>query len=109
MGLMALFESHRIAGPVYRFEKTLRALIDGDFSQRIRLRKYDNFTQLEPVLNQLADRYEQTSRAEQLVRARIGPGLEEVSKLLQQGHPEQARERIEVLQSEVRQVVGASA
>ena len=41
VGVMVLFLSHRVAGPFYRFEKTLDKMMGGDYSERIHLRKRD--------------------------------------------------------------------
>ena len=57
MGLlgMALFVylSHRIAGPLYKFEKILREVASGNLSQRFRLRKKDQLSSLAQDLNDL--------------------------------------------------------
>ena len=42
-GIHILFFSHRTVGPIYRFEKQLKALKGGDYSSRIHLRKKDEF------------------------------------------------------------------
>jgi methyl-accepting chemotaxis protein len=57
-GLHAVFYSHRLVGPVYRFEKMLDALIAGDYSMRIRIRKRDELRDMEALLNQLAETLE---------------------------------------------------
>ena len=47
--------SHRIAGPLYRFEKTLEAIESGDLTTRISLRKKDEITELKSGLNAAID------------------------------------------------------
>ncbi len=47
--------SHRMAGPVYRFEQTCKAIAKGDFSQRVHLRKGDHFTELQDEFNHMMD------------------------------------------------------
>ncbi|MBI5810609.1 MAG: methyl-accepting chemotaxis protein [Deltaproteobacteria bacterium] len=54
-GVNAIFSTHRVVGPVYRFEKTLEAIIGGDYSCRIRIRKRDEFREIEALLNRLAE------------------------------------------------------
>jgi methyl-accepting chemotaxis protein len=44
--LLALFISHRIAGPIYHFQKILKAAKEGNFSLDTRLRKTDEFKEL---------------------------------------------------------------
>src|SRR5258706_11174877 len=41
VGLFSFLISHYIAGPIFRLERGLKALEQGDFSQRIQLRKRD--------------------------------------------------------------------
>ena len=47
--------SHRMAGPVYRFEQTCKAIAQGDFSQRVHLRKGDQLTELQTEFNNMMD------------------------------------------------------
>ncbi|MBR4682974.1 MAG: hypothetical protein IKP06_06725 [Elusimicrobiaceae bacterium] len=50
--------SHKMAGPVYRFEQTCKAIAKGDFSQRVHLRKGDHFIELQEQFNAMMDRVE---------------------------------------------------
>lgn len=50
--------SHKMAGPVYRFEQTCKAIAKGDFSQRVHLRKGDQFVELQDAFNTMMDRVE---------------------------------------------------
>jgi methyl-accepting chemotaxis protein len=43
--------SHRIAGPLYRFEKTLNEIADGILTTRITLRKTDELKELQGAVN----------------------------------------------------------
>lgn len=45
--------SHRVAGPLYRFEKALREAKDGDLTVRIDLRKTDQLTEFKESINAL--------------------------------------------------------
>ena len=47
--------SHRIAGPVYRFEETIKQLKTGDLSVRIKLRNRDDLKELAEEINQMSD------------------------------------------------------
>lgn len=53
--LISAVLSHKMAGPVYRFEQTCKAIAKGDFSQRIHLRKGDQFTELQDEFNKMMD------------------------------------------------------
>jgi methyl-accepting chemotaxis protein len=51
--ILSLFASHSIAGPIYRFEKTLQAIAEGDLTLRVGLRKTDEFKHIADTLNQM--------------------------------------------------------
>lgn len=56
IGIAALiFLSHRLAGPLYRFEKTLADLSKGNLAQRFKLREKDQFMELQNSINELAN------------------------------------------------------
>ena len=48
-----LFVSHRIAGPAYRFKKTLSALSDGNFSGDCKLRQKDSLQDVAKAINDM--------------------------------------------------------
>lgn len=56
--LISAILSHKMAGPVYRFEQTCKAIAKGDFSQRVHLRKGDQLTELQDEFNKMMDRVE---------------------------------------------------
>lgn len=56
--LISSILSHKMAGPVYRFEQTCKAIANGDFSQRVHLRKGDQLTDLQKEFNKMMDRVE---------------------------------------------------
>jgi len=49
---------HRIAGPIYRIEKTLKELAEGKQVNKIKLRKKDFFKSLAETTNQLIDAFQ---------------------------------------------------
>lgn len=51
--VFSIFISHKIAGPIYRFEKTLQAIAGGDLTMRVGLRKRDEFKHLADTMNQM--------------------------------------------------------
>jgi len=50
--------SHKMAGPIYRFEQTCKAIAKGDFSQRVHLRKGDQFIELQDDFNKMMETVE---------------------------------------------------
>ena len=57
--LISAILSHKMAGPVYRFEQTCKAIAKGDFSQRVHLRKGDQLTELQDEFNKMMDKIEE--------------------------------------------------
>lgn len=55
--LISLFFSHQIAGPVYKLEKTLQKIIEGDVNVKFSFRQSDRFDELAELLNDMKDKY----------------------------------------------------
>ncbi len=55
---LVIFYLHRVVGPIYRIEKTLRDVIEGKPFQIIRLRKKDSFKTLAETVNAFVTYYE---------------------------------------------------
>ena len=53
--LMFIFYSHRIAGPLYRFQKSLQELSNGELTGRIRLRQKDQLNDLGESINRMSE------------------------------------------------------
>ena len=51
--IFALFVSHRIAGPAFRFKKVLKALASGDFCGECRIRKNDSLRDVADSINDM--------------------------------------------------------
>ena len=62
IGLGIIF-SHRIAGPINRMTRFLESLKDGDYSQRITLRKKDELKDLAEAMNKLAEKLEREKKS----------------------------------------------
>ena len=56
--LVFMYLSHRIAGPLYRFEKSLEDISKGDLTHRIKLRSADQLTDLQESLNRFIEKME---------------------------------------------------
>jgi methyl-accepting chemotaxis protein len=50
--LVSMFLTHRFAGPVYRFEKSVEEMLKGNFNFEIRLRSGDEAKELAGMLNE---------------------------------------------------------
>ncbi|MBI5167067.1 MAG: hypothetical protein HY998_04930 [candidate division NC10 bacterium] len=82
VGVHSILTTHRIAGPLFRVETTLRRIIQGDFSQRIKLRRHDEFLEFEELINQLAERLEASTRESQIAQAGIKEEIKEFCALV---------------------------
>lgn len=53
--IISAIVSHKMAGPVYRFEQTCKEISAGDFSKRVHLRKGDQLVELQDAFNHMMD------------------------------------------------------
>jgi len=88
-----LFISHRIAGPVFRLEKTLQALTEGKLTVKAYLRKKDYLKSLAAGLNEMSESYRQKIGAMQQTFTK----LEE--KIAQQNGNEELQQHLQELKS----------
>jgi nitrogen fixation/metabolism regulation signal transduction histidine kinase len=51
IALLTVFFSHKLAGPIYRFEKVCNNMIDGNYTEKIYLRKGDEMQNLARLFN----------------------------------------------------------
>lgn len=54
-GAFSIFITHRFAGPVFRVRKAAKAIANGDLTDRIKLRKGDDLSELADDINAMAD------------------------------------------------------
>ena len=54
--LLTIFFSHKLAGPVYRFEMVCHNIIEGKYTDKIVLRKGDEMKNLATLLNEVIER-----------------------------------------------------
>ncbi len=52
---LSVFVSHKIAGPVYRLEESVKTIASGDFSRRIKLRQGDELQDLADAFNTMTE------------------------------------------------------
>ncbi len=79
----AIFSSHRVVGPMYRFEKMVEALKGGDYRMRIRIRKRDEFKEMEGFLNELAQNLEMKENRNLQFYSDMRTRLETISAMLE--------------------------
>jgi len=79
--ILGLLFSHRIAGPVYRIEKTLGDISKGNLGLKIRLREGDELVDLAYMINNLVEKFNETIIFDKDLIIKIEKDLEEVKKL----------------------------
>ncbi len=79
--ILGLLFSHRIAGPVYRINKTLRDISKGNLSLKIRLREGDELVDLADAINNLTASFNETLVLNKDIAIKIEKDLEEIKKL----------------------------
>jgi len=60
--VFSIYLTHRLAGPLFRFEQAARELIRGNLALRIRLRKGDDLHELAGLLNEVLETVEPAFR-----------------------------------------------
>lgn len=107
-----IFSSHRMVGPAYRFEKMLEELVRGNYSHRIKIRKRDDFKEIETLLNRLAEKIEMSRRRNAAAHADFRTKLETISAMLEaEGavYPSEVKRLIRELVSEIGTVTRAES
>jgi hypothetical protein len=88
LGILAVYLTHRFAGPAFAIERVIRALVSGNTDQKLHLRERDYLKTLGAAVEDLRAREE--TRAKQLA---------DVSTCLAEGDVEGAREVLNRLQA----------
>lgn len=91
-----LYTSHKIAGPLYRFEKSLEEIGNGDLTHRFTLRSHDQLGELAGKLNEFNSNLDGAVGSIQQSAAELETTLSEVLKTLDDsaGGPEGKNEEI---------------
>lgn len=87
VALMGIFLSHKIAGPLFRIERTIRNITNGDLSEHIVLRKGDELSSLADVVNDLSERFKEDASGK---KARLDALLAKLNSLQSKADDPQA-------------------
>ena len=79
--ILGLLFSHKIAGPVYRIEKTLGDICKGNLGLKIRLREGDELVDLAYMINNLVEAFNKSIIFDKGVVVKIEKDLEEIKRL----------------------------
>lgn len=94
---VVLFISHKIAGPLFRFEKELKEIGEGDLTKSIRLRKNDQITDMAENLNTMTANLHEKVLA---IQTGVTQALESASK---QNAPQGLIEELKNLQKSIQE------
>lgn len=68
---MGMVYSHKLAGPIYRIEKSILQLLNGVQNFRVTLRKKDEFKKLADTMNRMVDYFKENSQVLLEIRSLI--------------------------------------
>lgn len=106
--MIGIWASHKIAGPIYRIEKFLNAMAEGQLTQQLTLRKNDELVSLADGINKLADSMKDTIRREREHLAKTSASLEALRRTAQSKSIDHAslESAVEKISEEVRKASG---
>ncbi|OGS04177.1 MAG: hypothetical protein A3G41_07395 [Elusimicrobia bacterium RIFCSPLOWO2_12_FULL_59_9] len=82
--LMSLIVSHRIAGPVYRFEKSAQSVATGDLTHRVSLRTGDELGELQDEFNRMVESLQIKLKEDRNALKHLSARLDVLSKKFQE-------------------------
>ncbi|NWF76752.1 MAG: methyl-accepting chemotaxis protein [Nitrospirae bacterium] len=80
--ILSMFLTHRFAGPIYRFEKSVEEMIKGNFNFEVRLRKKDEGKELAYLMNQLLSIMSSRIKELRLISDEIQVQISDISNLI---------------------------
>ncbi|MDP3791788.1 MAG: methyl-accepting chemotaxis protein [Candidatus Omnitrophota bacterium] len=81
--IIGIYASHKIAGPIYRIEKFLKAMASGELSEPLTLRKNDELVALAEGINNVAESIKATIRQEREHLAKSAVSVDALRRLAQ--------------------------
>lgn len=79
--IIGIFASHKIAGPIYRIEKFLGDMANGDYSSILTLRKNDELMPLAAGINRVLDSIRNTMRSEKSHLEKANVSMDSIKKV----------------------------
>ena len=83
--IIALFSSHKIAGPVYRIEKTLEEINNGNLALKIKFRRGDELWDLADLINVMIENFNKTITSSKDAGKDTRTSLEAIKKEISSG------------------------
>jgi len=99
--LVAGIVSHRMAGPIYKFEKSAAALCSGDLTHRVFLRKGDQLLELQEALNEMTASIQDKVKADRQSAEQVSA---ELAALATQAQDPTLRTRLSALSAKTKDI-----
>jgi len=80
--LLALIFSHKVAGPVYRIEKSIDEIAGGNLMLKVKLRKGDELKDLAEIINVMTENLRNTMAANKKISVQIQQCLGDLNKAI---------------------------
>ncbi len=102
--MLGLLFSHKIAGPLYRIEKSIYEISKGNLALKIKLREGDEFGGLADIINNMTENLNKSMALSKKSVAKIQKDLDEIKKAIsaQPCDPRSAESSIANLQQQVK-------
>lgn len=100
IALMSVFASHKIAGPIYRVEKTIECLLNADFTRTVRFRSYDQLQCIAEALNNTCRKFGEKLGAVSSAYKAVEKERKETENT--SGSLEKLKEKIDILGREIK-------
>ncbi|MFA6320999.1 MAG: HAMP domain-containing protein [Candidatus Omnitrophota bacterium] len=101
IGFLAIFLSHKIAGPIYRIERVLGEMAKGNFSIHITLRKGDEMVSLAESINRLTSSMSSCIKSEKVRLEAVINELEVLKKSSASPLLEKIEQEIKLLEKDL--------
>jgi methyl-accepting chemotaxis protein len=80
VAIVAVFISHKLAGPIYRFERSAHVVGGGDLTHRVHLRKGDELMDLQDEFNSMVEALQNRISKDRHLSQRISGRVQELMK-----------------------------
>ena len=80
--IMGVLFSHKIAGPVYRIEKSLYEISKGNLALKVKLRSGDELWDMANVINDMTEAISKTIDLDKALVAHLTKDLDEIKKMI---------------------------
>ncbi|HOW28720.1 MAG TPA: HAMP domain-containing protein [Elusimicrobiota bacterium] len=102
VAVVALFVSHKLAGPIFRFERSARIVSGGDLTYRVHLRKGDELMDLQDEFNNMMDSLHAKVSKDRQLSEKLVKQLDDLKQL--SGLPPAASARLDEMKSEAKHI-----